>query len=185
MAESYYELLRRPEWQRKRLEVMEAAGFKCGECRASEKTLNVHHRFYRKGAKPWEYEPWELVCLCEECHGRRTRLDRRLRQAAGFLTENELLEVLGLIDVFLLMTWRNQLGPGIDRARPPKGQDEEGDFCYAYGLAKGVTDFPSDYRVSSLATNISCEMADEGIDHETLLALAREAEEAFAHRADS
>lgn len=31
-------------------------------------TLNVHHKEYIKGRKPWEYENEQLLTLCEECH---------------------------------------------------------------------------------------------------------------------
>jgi len=65
---TYWGKLRDPRWQRRRLEVMSAAGFKCQCCGAEDKTLNVHHKLYRKGASPWEYESDELQCLCENCH---------------------------------------------------------------------------------------------------------------------
>jgi 5-methylcytosine-specific restriction endonuclease McrA len=65
---TYSELLRDPRWQRKRLEILSQSNFTCEECGAGEKTLNVHHIKYRKGAKPWEYSDFELKSLCEECH---------------------------------------------------------------------------------------------------------------------
>jgi hypothetical protein len=65
---SYADLLRDPRWQRKRLEALEAAQWMCSICYSKIKTLNVHHRFYRHGAKPWEYERDELEVLCEGCH---------------------------------------------------------------------------------------------------------------------
>lgn len=64
----FWEQYKRPEWQRKRLEVMEAADFKCENCDSSDKTLNVHHKLYVKGRKVWEYSGDELECLCESCH---------------------------------------------------------------------------------------------------------------------
>jgi len=42
--------------------------FRCRYCHSKEKTLHVHHRHYRKGAMPWDYENYLLVTLCEECH---------------------------------------------------------------------------------------------------------------------
>jgi hypothetical protein len=65
---TYWEKLRDPRWQKRRLEVMSAAGFKCHQCSDSSTTLNVHHKIYHKGHAPWEYEDKELVCLCEPCH---------------------------------------------------------------------------------------------------------------------
>lgn len=66
--QAYWELLRDPRWQRKRLEIMERADFKCEVCGADGKTLNVHHKRYRKDASPWEYSDRELQCLCGDCH---------------------------------------------------------------------------------------------------------------------
>jgi len=57
-----------PRWQKKRLERMEQAGWRCESCESEEKTLHVHHKSYKKGASPWEYENDELECLCEDCH---------------------------------------------------------------------------------------------------------------------
>lgn len=32
------------------------------------KGLNIHHKYYVNGLKPWEYDNDALVTLCEECH---------------------------------------------------------------------------------------------------------------------
>lgn len=66
--ESYAELLKDPRWQRRRLEMLSAAGWMCRSCFGENKTLHVHHRVYRKGAMPWEYTDAELIVLCERCH---------------------------------------------------------------------------------------------------------------------
>ena len=65
---TYKEQYLHPNWQRKRLEVMQAAKFRCETCGESEVTLNVHHRCYVKGRKVWEYKNHNLQCLCEQCH---------------------------------------------------------------------------------------------------------------------
>jgi hypothetical protein len=67
---TYLEQLRHPNWQRRRLEVMGAAGFECEKCGDNESTLNVHHKRYVKGRLAWEYGEGELSCLCEKCHTR-------------------------------------------------------------------------------------------------------------------
>lgn len=88
---AYWEKLRDPRWQRKRLEVMQRADFKCEACDADEATLNVHHKIYRKGVDPWEYSDTELRCLCEACHegehGLRKRLDEALVHLQGYTLE--------------------------------------------------------------------------------------------------
>jgi len=68
-SKSYFELLRDPRWQKKRLKIMERDGFMCISCQSDTETLNVHHAVqYRKNIKPWEYEDDELITLCEKCH---------------------------------------------------------------------------------------------------------------------
>lgn len=64
----YSELLKDPRWQRKRLEIMERAGFKCEACGNGSDTLHVHHGYYEKNKKPWEYANDTLWCLCVGCH---------------------------------------------------------------------------------------------------------------------
>lgn len=65
---TYREKLKDPRWQKKRLEVLNAAEFACQRCFDSSSTLHVHHRQYIKGREPWEYEAHELTALCESCH---------------------------------------------------------------------------------------------------------------------
>lgn len=66
---TYSEKLRDPKWQRLRLAVMERDEFACRACGDKDSTLNVHHLVaYKKNADPWDYELWELITLCEDCH---------------------------------------------------------------------------------------------------------------------
>jgi hypothetical protein len=65
---TYKEQLLHPNWQRKRLEMLDAANFECSSCGATEKTLHVHHKRYIKGRMVWEYEQEDLAVLCDECH---------------------------------------------------------------------------------------------------------------------
>lgn len=71
---TYSEQYRSPKWQKKRLEVLNAADFRCEDCGSKEKTLNVHHVIYHKGREVWNYDNDELMVLCEECHQARHRL---------------------------------------------------------------------------------------------------------------
>lgn len=71
---SYSEYLKDPRWQKKRLEIFERDEWECRGCFDTTKTLHVHHTHYEKGLKPWEYENYSLITLCEDCHKRmRTR----------------------------------------------------------------------------------------------------------------
>jgi hypothetical protein len=65
---TYGEQLKHPFWQRKRLEMLQAADFTCQACGATERTLNVHHKRYIKGRAPWDYESANFFVLCEPCH---------------------------------------------------------------------------------------------------------------------
>ena len=57
-----------PRWQRKRLEIMQRDGFKCRSCECTENTLHIHHSYYVKGRKCWDYPDFSLKTLCDECH---------------------------------------------------------------------------------------------------------------------
>jgi len=65
---AYSELLKDPRWQKKRLEVLEAHGWKCDNCEDETTTFHVDHGYYDKDKAPWEYENATLHCLCEYCH---------------------------------------------------------------------------------------------------------------------
>lgn len=65
---TYREQLLHPNWQRKRLEIMQRDEFACKLCSDTETTLHVHHKQYAKGRLAWEYPNDELVTLCEVCH---------------------------------------------------------------------------------------------------------------------
>ena len=71
----YAELLKKPQWQKRRLQMLEAAGWKCVECGAEEQQIHVHHKRYIAGAKPWEYEDKDLAVLCEACHEKAHGID--------------------------------------------------------------------------------------------------------------
>ena len=62
----YAQKLQDPRWQRKRLEVMQAAGWKCVICGDEKEELNVHHPAYDSSLEPWQYN--NLQCLCKTCH---------------------------------------------------------------------------------------------------------------------
>ena len=72
---SFVEQYKDPRWQRKRLEIMQGADFKCQECGSADKELNVHHIKYETGLKVWEYPDDYLKCFCEFCHKRHHSID--------------------------------------------------------------------------------------------------------------
>ena len=62
---TYREQLLHPNWQRKRLEVLNRDNFRCCMCEDDQTTLHVHHKQYAKGRLAWEYPNDELVTLYE------------------------------------------------------------------------------------------------------------------------
>jgi len=68
MGGTYFDKLRDPRWQKKRLEILERDKWKCQLCFDDEHTLHVHHKFYEYLRDPWDYPDESLVTLCESCH---------------------------------------------------------------------------------------------------------------------
>lgn len=65
---NYSDLLKSPKWQKKRLEILHFYDFQCRVCYDRESELHVHHKYYTKGKKPWEYDDDCYVVLCDKCH---------------------------------------------------------------------------------------------------------------------
>lgn len=64
----YADQLKKPQWQKKRLDILNRDGFTCKACGDKETTLHVHHFKYQKGKLPWEYPDTNFITLCESCH---------------------------------------------------------------------------------------------------------------------
>ncbi len=69
---SYTSVLQDPRWQRKRLQVLERANWRCEWCGDGRQNLQVHHGYYGKTdgklRSPWEVPDNVLYCLCDPCH---------------------------------------------------------------------------------------------------------------------
>jgi 5-methylcytosine-specific restriction endonuclease McrA len=70
MAEykNYKDQYKHPNWQKKRLEILERDNYTCRDCGSTEKQLHVHHGYYVKGLNVWDYDNRTLWCLCHSCH---------------------------------------------------------------------------------------------------------------------
>lgn len=77
---TYQEQLQHPLWQKKRLQIMEKNDFKCSECGAGQKTLHIHHGYYARGRKVWDYEDETLHCLCDECHSKYGNIAEKIHR---------------------------------------------------------------------------------------------------------
>jgi len=80
---TYSEKLKDPRWQKKRLEIMQAAGFACEDCNRKDQELQIHHCAYIRALQPWEYGVDLLMCLCAGCHKHRQDRDEAFRVALG------------------------------------------------------------------------------------------------------
>ncbi len=76
----YWQKLKDPRWQKKRLIILERDGFKCRDCEDSNKSLNVHHCHY-----PWEISNELLLTVCEDCHAARQELEADGKRALALL----------------------------------------------------------------------------------------------------
>ena len=72
--EEYATLLASDYWRGFSYSLIKERNFTCADCGRSfpnqRNMLNVHHLCYRD-AKPWAYDPSELIVLCRDCHQRR------------------------------------------------------------------------------------------------------------------
>lgn len=103
MKKTYSEKLRDPRWQKMRLQIMERDKFTCLFCSSTEKPLNVHHKYYDKGAEPWEYAQEVLVTCCEECHESLEDLKKEIGLFIGSSYGKRLM------DTFLLLCEKDRL----------------------------------------------------------------------------
>lgn len=69
----YQSLLKYPDWQKMRTEILQRDNHQCKNC-GSKENLQVHHRQYHINAKtgnkknPWDYNHKYLITLCHDCH---------------------------------------------------------------------------------------------------------------------
>lgn len=77
---TYKEKLRLPQWQRKRLQILNRDNFCCVCCGRADINVQVHHIIYAR-RDPWDYPDELLQTLCEECHGERQELTDKAANA--------------------------------------------------------------------------------------------------------
>ena len=63
---AYQQKLKSPNWQRKRLEILQRDNFTCKLCGDTEQSLHVHHEKY--DGDPWNIPNEHLTTLCSDCH---------------------------------------------------------------------------------------------------------------------
>lgn len=108
MVMDYKEQIKSPKWQKRRLEIMQKDNFTCQLCGDTESMLNVHHLTYHKDKKIWEYEDWELITLCENCHKEEhSSIDDVINEIESIksrgVTVQEIKAALNSIDISLYL----------------------------------------------------------------------------------
>jgi hypothetical protein len=66
----YKEQLRDPRWQKRRLQVLQYAGWRCQICGVKDQELHCHHSYYSKGKMAWQYPKGAIISVCWRCHER-------------------------------------------------------------------------------------------------------------------
>lgn len=90
---TYSEKLKDPRWQKRRLELLEAADWTCRECGTKTQTLHVHHGYYKRAADPWDYPDVVMHVLCDSCHGEMQVYMAQTHQMIGCFSKHELLSL--------------------------------------------------------------------------------------------
>lgn len=80
---NYSYKLKDPRWQKKRLQILEHARWKCEDCGGADQTLEIHHCVYLPKKEPWEHGIEELMCLCSDCHKVRQDFEDMARIELG------------------------------------------------------------------------------------------------------
>lgn len=80
---TYQEKLQDPRWQKKRLEILEAAGWRCEDCGARNKALHVHHCYYLRAIEMWDHGGDLLMVLCGDCHEFRQGREEAMHVVLG------------------------------------------------------------------------------------------------------
>lgn len=88
---TFAEQIKHPNWQKRRLQRLEAAGWECQDCYAKDAQLQVHHKRYLKGRLYWDYDDTDLIVLCRACHeqahGVKALLDQAIASSTWLGTE--------------------------------------------------------------------------------------------------
>ena len=96
---NFKEQYKHPKWQKKRLEILERDKYTCQSCGADDRQLHVHHRFYIKDRKVWEYDNDVFHALCEDCHK-----NKHSEKPLGLISQHLIKNNINSEDVEFIMT---------------------------------------------------------------------------------
>ena len=95
---TYSEKLRDPRWQKRRLQLFEAANWTCESCGTKTETLHAHHGYYKRKTEPWDYPDYTMHVLCESCHGEMQALLESTHHFIGCYSKQELRSLNHILD---------------------------------------------------------------------------------------
>jgi hypothetical protein len=155
MADEFWELYKHPLWQKKRLEIMQRARFRCKRCFSDDVTLNVHHSYYERDKAPWEYPNWSLHCYCEPCHQEVAKELQEIKELLARLHGEQGDRIIGYLKGLELSMWadrhtvgNNLMAKGvgdawwIDGDRLFDFMSEVNDFEVSHTLLKHIKQHP-------------------------------------------
>lgn len=88
---NYSDKLKDSRWQRRRAEISLRDGYICQGCHADDhRPVQVHHKYYRWGADPWDYPDDALVTLCDDCHAEEHDLEPEQKEIVADIVYKEL-----------------------------------------------------------------------------------------------
>ena len=129
----YQRHLADPRWQQKRLTIFNRDEFKCRICKDTSSELHIHHCWYEKGFKAWEYPDECYVTLCAACHESETNFSKILLPKIVSTLKRKGYLFVDLIDVlsFFESTEPKQFGTmrwilGVSETIKTHGYDTKG-----------------------------------------------------------
>lgn len=94
---AFFKQYKHPNWQKKRLEILERDDYTCVQCQETEKELQVHHGYYGRNMKPWDYPEETLWSLCDDCHKRNQHFLDEIKRLLGEANLDDLQVTLGFL----------------------------------------------------------------------------------------
>lgn len=94
---TYFQKLKDPRWQKKRLEILQRDDFKCKNCNADDKELHVHHNYYTYGLELWEYDDECYDTLCYDCHYKITEITKEIKEILKLSKSKRLAEIRNIL----------------------------------------------------------------------------------------
>lgn len=91
--------IKHPNWQKKRLEILERDEYICQNCHSENETLNVHHFFYKQKTLLWDYDESCLMTLCNACHKEWHDCNDKIKELLSVDTQTlkEIYELLTVV----------------------------------------------------------------------------------------